>query len=110
MGFDVDTSHFTYAQYGIELYRRYDSLAMTLESGLDLLRGLTVELRSRTGLWSIGILRPVGITDYRTDGDNEEFFNGSAYEPDSDDEDTKFDSEEEDEEEEKEGEFGDKKG
>ncbi|KAK3848432.1 MAG: hypothetical protein J3R72DRAFT_484651 [Linnemannia gamsii] len=90
MGFDVDTSHFTYAQYGKELYRRGVS-----------------EQNWFVEHWH---LATVGITDYRTDWDNEEVFNESAYEQDSDDEDTEFDSEEEDEEEEKEGEFGDKKG
>ncbi|KAK3848397.1 MAG: hypothetical protein J3R72DRAFT_484616 [Linnemannia gamsii] len=40
LGFVLDTTHLSYGREDAEIYRQYDCLAMTLESGLDLLKGL----------------------------------------------------------------------
>lgn len=84
LGFELDTSPPLYRRHDKETYRQYDCLAMTLDSGLDLLKGLK-ELRI-VGLedMEIYINNPreqdwfaehwphatIGTSDYTTDRDN----------------------------------------
>ncbi|KAH7058021.1 hypothetical protein BKA57DRAFT_448381 [Linnemannia elongata] len=83
LGFELDTMPPIYGRYEKEIYRQYDCLAMTLDSGLDLLKGLK-ELRI-VGLedMEIYINNPreqdwfaehwphatIGTSDYTTDRD-----------------------------------------
>ncbi|KAG0368597.1 hypothetical protein BGX24_002765 [Mortierella sp. AD032] len=102
LGFPVNSrvSHFRHRRGDKEVYRQYDCLAMTLESGLDLLKDLK-ELRT-VGLQDMEIyidgdkeqtwfaeywpFATIGYEDYHTDSDATSVSSDSNFEEDSDSE------------------------